>query len=143
MVQTAMSRRGLVCLQLAGPCSRNSPVSAFLYCSLCLSAALYVQVFVEFQFRDGEALNLTLWGLRNHNSLHLQPPEEEDEDKGSETKAFYCCYPGSMSSGLVTQGLCLLWLFNQTALRAAAHSQPLLPKKGRSEIWRKTDKNTC
>lgn len=98
-----------------------------------------MQVSLELQFRDAEALNLTLWGLSSHNSLHLHPPEEEeDEDKGwnvreagGETKVFYCCYPGPMSSELATQGLCLLWLSNQTALRGAAHNQLLLAETGR------------
>lgn len=98
-----------------------------------------MQVSLELQLKDAEALNLTLWGLRNNNSLHLHPPEEEEEDKdkgwnereaGGQTRAFYCCYPGPMSSASVTPGVCLLWLFNQTALRGAARSQPLLAEKG-------------
>lgn len=121
---------------LAGRPAPNGPVSAFLCCSLCPSAALYMQV--ELQFRGAEALNLTLWGLSNHNALHLHPLEEEEVDKGwngkeagRETKAFYCCYPGPMSSTSATQGLCLLWLSNQTALRGAARSQLLWAETGR------------
>lgn len=112
---------------------------------LCLPADLHVQVSLELQFRDAEALNLTLWGLGNHTSLHLHPPEqeeeeEEDEDRGwnvkkvgGETRAFYCCYPGPASPGSVTRGLCLLCLFNQTALRRAAHNRLLLVDKGGCE----------
>lgn len=94
---------------------------------LCLSAAL-VQVSMELQLRDAEALNVTLWGLRNCNSLHLHPPEEEEA--GAETKAFYCCYPRAMSSESVPRDLCLLQLFNQTALRQVAGNQLLLVEKG-------------
>lgn len=104
---------------------------------MCLSAALQLEVSMELQFKDVESLNLTLWGLRNHNSLHLHPPKEEDEDKGwnveegGEVKAFYCCCPAPVSSESTTQSHCLLWLPNQTALRGAAHHQPPLADKGR------------
>lgn len=97
-----------------------------------------MQVSLELQFSDAERLNLTLWGLSTRNSLHLHPPEEEEKDKGrnveeagGETKAFYCCYPAPMSSGSVPQGLCLLWLFNQTALRGPVDDRSLLAEKGR------------
>lgn len=121
----------------AGRWSPHSPGSAFPFWSLRLSAALYVQASLELQFRDAEALNLTLWGLWNHNTLHLRPPEEEHgdegwnvEEDGSETEAFYCCSPGPMTSGSVARGLCLLRLFNRTALRGAAHKRPLPAEKG-------------
>lgn len=106
---------------------------------MCLSAALQLEVSLELQFKDVESLNLTLWGLRNHNSLHLHPPKEEDEDKGwnveegGKVKAFYCCCPAPVSSESTTQSHCLLWLPNQTALRGAAHHQPPLADKG--QCW--------
>ncbi|XP_056891262.1 uncharacterized protein LOC130527120 isoform X2 [Takifugu flavidus] len=99
-------------------------------------SALQLEVSMELQFKDVESLNLTLWGLRNHDSLHLHPPKEEDEDKGwnveegGEVKAFYCCCPAPVSSESTTQSHCLLWLPNQTALRGAAHHQlPLADKE--------------
>lgn len=110
-------------------------------CSRCmsLSAALQLEVSLELQFKDVESLNLTLWGLRNHNSLHLQPPKDEDDNKGwnveegGEVKAFYCCSPAPVSSESTTQSQCLLWLPNQTALTWAAHHQPPLADKG--QCW--------
>lgn len=96
-----------------------------------MSVALYVQVSLELRLRDAEALNVTLWGLSNHSSLHLHPPEGAEEQRwevkeaGGETGAFYCCYPGATS-----KGLCLLRLFNQTALRGTENNQPLLAEEG-------------
>lgn len=90
-----------------------------------------MQVSLELRLRDAEALNVTLWGLGNHSSLHLHPPggaeerRREAEEAGGQTGAFYCCYPGA-----TPKGLCLLRLFNQTALRGTENNQPLLPEEG-------------
>lgn len=119
-----------------------------------LSAALQVEASVEIQFRDAETFRLTLWGLRNHHYLHLQlPEEEEEEDKswnmeeaGAELKAFYSCWPAPVSPESTAQSQCLLWLSksNQTSLRGAAHNQPPPAEKGR--CWppgRRTEKQHC
>lgn len=80
---------------------------------------------MELQYGDAETLNLTLYGLSNHNSLHLHPPEEEDKEEDwrekddgddGQMKTFYCCLPALPTSESVRQSYCLLWYANQTQL---------------------------
>lgn len=84
---------------------------------------------MELHYGDAETLNLTLYGLSNHNSLHLHPPEEEDKEEDLREKggdddadddgqmtAFYCCLPALPTSESVIQSHCLLWYTNLTEL---------------------------
>lgn len=110
--------------------------------SIYLSAALPFEVSVELQFKDTETLNLTLYSLGNHSSLHFHPPKEEDgeeeglsKDDGRQTKAFYCCLSVLPASGSAGQSQCLLWFTNHTVLLSMAKEQLLwkLPLKGRCQ----------
>lgn len=91
---------------------------------------------MELQLSDTE-LNLTLYGLGDHSSLHVHPPEEEDgavdkkmKDDDGQREAFYCCLP---TSDLMRQSHCLLRLANQTLVTAAATKQP--PSKLTQKGW--------
>ncbi|XP_008276642.1 uncharacterized protein LOC103354855 [Stegastes partitus] len=109
---------------------------AELYRNASSSAVqLHLEVSVKLQLGNAETLNLTLYGRSNHSSLHLHPPEEEEEPKGDDEgqrEAFYCCLPLLPTSGTANQSRCLLWLANQTVLTATAKEK--LP-------WKRTQKD--
>nr|XP_020497532.1 uncharacterized protein LOC109989961 [Labrus bergylta] len=102
---------------------------------------VHLEVSVEFQLRQEETLNLTLYGHNNLSSLHLHPiegaeeeEEEKDHDEG-QLKAFYCCLPVVPKSRSANQSRCLLWLSNQTVLNATAKEE-LPGKRTEKDEWR-------
>ncbi|XP_074520393.1 uncharacterized protein LOC141785786 [Halichoeres trimaculatus] len=82
---------------------------------------VYFEVSVELQLRHEQTLNLTLFGHSNLSSLHLLPPEEQEEEGNDrQLKAFYCCLPVLPKPRSTTQSRCLLWLSSQTVLNLTA-----------------------
>ncbi|XP_027138507.1 uncharacterized protein LOC104927669 isoform X1 [Larimichthys crocea] len=92
------------------------------------SSALKVQFEVSVELHLPDVVNLTLYSLNNHGSLHLRPPEEEDgktkDGEGPRSEAFYCCLPSRLASASANQSRCLLWFSNRTVLTAAKETLP-------------------
>ncbi|KAF3687640.1 hypothetical protein EXN66_Car003312 [Channa argus] len=101
---------------------------------------VYLKVSMEFQLDNQETLNLTLYARGNLSSLHLNSPEVEEEQEMTvdeeQSDAFYCCLPVLPTSELSNQSHCLLWLTNQTVLKATAREK--LPRK-----WTQTGEWRC
>ncbi|KAM9314443.1 uncharacterized protein KZ484_024189 isoform 2-T3 [Pholidichthys leucotaenia] len=102
------------------------------------SADLQLEVSAVLQLSDTETLNLTLYGCNKHSSLHLHPPEEDDEEeKGDcdgQTEASYCCRHLPPTSKSANQNHCLLWFTNQTVLTATA-GEKLPWKRRQKDQW--------
>ncbi|TKS68138.1 hypothetical protein D9C73_002199 [Collichthys lucidus] len=90
--------------------------------------ALKVQFEVSVELHLTDVVNLTLYSLNNHSSLHLRPPEEEEgqteDGEGSGSEAFYCCLPSRLASASANQSRCLLWFSNRTVLTTAKETLP-------------------
>ncbi|KAM3622855.1 uncharacterized protein V6R79_003975 [Siganus canaliculatus] len=109
---------------------------------------IHFEVSMELHLRDAETLNVTLYGLGNHSSLHFDSPEEEEEEEDEEDeehrdkkadegkkKAFYCCLPSTPISTSANGSRCLLQFANQTDLTATARKE--LPwKRTQKDEWR-------
>nr|XP_046269441.1 uncharacterized protein LOC124072239 [Scatophagus argus] len=97
-----------------------------LHSNLSSDLKVYLEVSVALQLKDAETVNLTLYGLSNHSSLHFYPPEKESgqddvdmKDDEGQRKAFYCCLPAPPTSESANKSHCLLWFANQTVLNEA------------------------
>ncbi|XP_017295592.1 uncharacterized protein LOC108250215 isoform X2 [Kryptolebias marmoratus] len=107
-----------------------------LYSTISASGLkVHFEMSVKLQLNDTEILIGPLYGRSNHSSLHLHPPEEEEDQAGDskgQKEAYYCCLPLLPTSKSANQSCCLLWLANQTVLTGRAKEK--LP-------WKRTDED--
>lgn len=123
-----------------------SPVQTSIYWRLCFiylftGVNVYLEVSVELQLKHEQTLNLTLFGQSNLSSLHLLPPEKQEEEEVEEEvgndrqlKAFYCCLSVRTQPRSANQSRCLLLLSNQTVSNATAKEEA---------SWERTVKGWC